>query len=305
MYKPYDTPYRFLPKSDTRAGPMRLAVDRIPVNGTYDKRLARACRKHCHTDDNELNVEVGDPVFVDISQPSDSELFLFSNVNLAYLSTTEGSKKEKIDAIQELLSRSEILSKLRFIGFSETDIKFSEMNRMDIHICANTGGSLSVLCGEREGIRTNDNICIDLPENYYGIEKEETPQTVVSRLVVRRYDKVLDEVTELQNKVAKAAAPLKAEDLKILKKHYKSHYQLRLMGKCLQGGEFGHRIRILLRPTHIKRRSEEQFKEAFPEIVAAAEEDGGGGVGGGDDGGVGGGGDDGGVGGGDDGGGGA
>lgn len=274
MYKPYETPYRFLPKSDTRAGPMRLAVDRIPVNGTYDKRLARACRKHCHTDDNELNVEVGDPVFVDISQPSDSELFLFSNVNLAYLSSTEGSKKREMDDIQKLISRSEMLSKLRFIGFSETDIKFSEMNRMDIHICANTGGSLSVLCGEREGIRTNDNICIDLPENYHGIEKEETPQTVVSRLVVRRYDKVLDEVTELHDKAKKAvaAAAAKAEDLDVLKKHFKSHYQLRLMGKCLQGGEFGHRIRILLRPTHIKRRSKGQCEEAFPEVVAAAEE---------------------------------
>lgn len=374
MYKTYETPYAYLPKSNTKAGPVRLAVDRIPVNGTYDKRIARQCRKNCK-DDAELNVEVGDPVFVDIAQPTDSELFLFSNIKQAYSASTISAparSEDKAEMAQDRLKlRNTVLERMRFIGFSETDIKCSEMNHMDIHICANTGGSLSVLCGESEGIRTNDNICIDLPASfqYAKVEgedakmatmhsKDRTPQTLVTRLVVRRYDTVQKEIDtlledvqtalidpglpnakdaklrtikECDELIAKADVPevakhiwrryreklLENEDeTQILKEilteikfdndaknqgffqqiiqdltkrnlvdvttavdahfekveekipveHYQCNQHLRLMGKCLQGGEFGHRIRILLRPTHIKRRSQEQH---FQNIVLA------------------------------------
>lgn len=379
MYKTYETPYAYLPKSNTKAGPVRLAVDRIPVNGTYDKRIARQCRKNCK-DDAELNVEVGDPVFVDTKQPTDGELFLFSNINQAYSSATLFAPDRpfgKADIAKDQLKlRNTVLERMRFIGFSETDIKCSEMNHMDIHICANTGGSLSVLCGEKEGIRTNDNICIDLPESFQHAKvegkkaqmvtifsKDSTPQTLVTRLVVRRYDTVQKEIdtllqdclkgpvtVELPNKqgslmsikecdnaindadtndeeldkyvyiryrekilekekdektetqilkeilteikfdndakneaffniiiptltgkplkdVKKAVeAHCKKVEEKIPVEHYQCNQHLRLMGKCLQGGEFGHRIRILLRPTHIKRRSEKQY---FQNIVLA------------------------------------
>jgi hypothetical protein len=194
-----------------QAGPLRLAVDRIPVNATYDKRIAHKARKLGHYKDHELDILVGDPVFTCLKQPSDSEMFVFSN----YKATLTGCLVEAGPAannIPELLCDN-----IRFVGFSETEIKCAVMNRTDIHVSVNTGGSLTVLCGEKDGIRTNERVCIDFDNNPESHE-------CTGKMLVRSY------------KTAKADRP----DKKPMS-----------IGKCLRGGRFQEHIRILLRPSHI------------------------------------------------------
>lgn len=217
MYSLQDSVYHQKMKSE-QAGPIRLAVDRIPVNATYDKRMAHKARKSApHFEDHELDISVGDPVFTCLNQPSDSEMFVFSNYKAAFsgclvAAGAGAGAKDAMDALRE---------NCRFVGFSETEIKCAAMNRTDIHVSVNTGGSLTVLCGEEAGIRTNDRVCIEFAN----------PRDVgcTGKMLVRSYEKVKAELT----------GPGQSRGIMSI-------------GKCLRGGRCNEHIRILLRPSHVK-----------------------------------------------------
>ena len=209
MYSSYSTPDYALPNVST-AGAQKLAVGRIPVNGIYDKTLAMKGRR-LHINDKDMDVVVGDPVFTIKNHCFNGELYVFSCCKAIPIHVPS----EINSALQQIVMRHCYLENLRFIGFSETDIQCENRNKMDINICVNTGGSLTVLCGEEDGIRTNDAICIDLPKHLWCDETDSGVRSaakslsgaknahLVNRLVVRRFDKVKKDLDTLDQTVAK------------------------------------------------------------------------------------------------------
>lgn len=223
--------------------PRRLSVNRHVVNACFDKIIERKVKarqrvgKCCQVD---CDIHEGDPVFTLMGIYSNVvDMIVFANYHVLLeptLCSLEADVANKSAATQIFE-----MCKVRFVGFSETVVSCGDGSaaHRESTLTLNAGGSLSVQCGEMDGLREGDDICLELPSVFNtehdlqkALEKDmKTPCGALSpgRLRVRSVRKVEDEITNSD-----------FEPRRMVKK----------WGTCLDGGNFGENVYVRLTGSH-------------------------------------------------------
>ena len=187
----------------------RQSVGRAIANATYDVSVSRR-----GGDDPDCGIKVGDPVFVAMGMhrhdrnASDMPVFADAGKLLKQSPRTAGDitrapppragdpprppgappadKDAWFNASYYFLKPDDNtgLSEIRFVGFSETAFSPEDIGKRDHSIVVNSGGSLTVTCGEKEGLKIGERVCIAFPD-----ETPENLKKVGYPLAVRSYDR--------------------------------------------------------------------------------------------------------------------